>query len=302
MIGRLLVVGLLLIVAGAGSARSDDRSQFVDLWEGNAPGESTRSYGTPLPQRPDENPPATRITAITAPRIERFDPDPETKNGASVVILPGGGYRYCVVDKEGSEIAKWFNKLGVTAFVLRYRTIRESDKDRKEAWRRPVQDTQRAVRWVRSNSEKFGLDPNRIGVIGFSAGGNAAAITVGSQASHYPESDEIDQASCVPDFAMLIYPWNLTQNETLELIPEIEIDSQTAPTVLIHAHDDHSTSLGSIAFYAQLKRNDVPAELHIYETGGHGYGMRPVAGSVVATWPDRVEDWLRNRGLLTQSP
>jgi acetyl esterase/lipase len=292
---RLLVFGVSCALAcDAAPAREPDR--LVDLWPGPAPGETTRHTGDTLPARPDENPPATRITNITQPQLEIYDPETPQHTGAAVLILPGGGYNYIVRDKEGSEAAEWLNRLGITGCVLRYRTKDGSDRP---PWQRPLQDGQRAVSLLRSHAVDWKLDSHKIGILGFSAGGQAAAL-VATRFDHraYDDADDIDAASCRPDFSLLVYPWQLVDADTGKLRDEMTVTPQTPPTFLVHAHNDSSTSLSSVLFYAALKQHNVAGELHIYETGGHGYGLRPVEGSQVATWPGRAEAWLRGRGLL----
>jgi len=287
---------------------------LVTLWEGMAPGESTNNPGNELPRRPNENPPATRVTGITQPAIEvYYATDLDLKNDQSkrpvLLIFPGGAYNYVVRDKEGSEIAAWANKLGITACVLRYRTKREGDT---EHWRRPLQDAQRAIRYIRTHATEWKVDPDRIGVIGFSAGGQLAALTATRfDTNEYEPSTTIDSViggekpesmvSCRPDYAMLLYPWQLVGNE-VALKEEFSVTKNTPPTFLVHTHDDSQTSLSSIAFYIALKKLKIPAELHIYETGGHGYGLRPVDQSNITTWPDRGEDWLRRRQIIAAKP
>jgi len=275
------------------SAREPDR--VIDLWSGPAPGETTRHSGDTLPRRPDENPPSTRITHITQPQIEMYEPA-SPHGGVGVLILPGGAYNYVVRDKEGSEAAEWLNRLGVAGCVLRYRTKDGTDTP---LWQRPLQDGQRAVSLLRSQAKEWKLDPERIGVLGFSAGGQAAALVATRfEQRAYDVRDEIDAASCRPDFALLIYPWQLVDADTGQLREIVTVTPRTPPTFLVHAHNDSATSLSSVLFYAALRQHGVPGELHISETGGHGYGLRPVENSRVDTWPSRAEEWLRGRGLI----
>ena len=263
----------------------------IPVWPKLAPGESMGSVGEPLPQRPDEDPPATRIGRITRPTLDVFEPTADRRTGMAVLILPGGGYNYIVVDKEGSEAAEWLNKLGVTAYVLRYRT-KQSTTD--PGWQRALQDAQRSVSLIRANADEWKLDADRIGILGFSAGGQVAALAATRfESRSYEAIDDADKTSCRPDFALLIYPWNLWDAKTDALIEPLTITAQTPPSFLVHAHDDASSSLGSALLYAALKRQKVPAELHVYQTGGHGYGMRAVRGSVVHTWPQRAEEWMK---------
>lgn len=291
----LLIVCMWPAVTGMkATAREPDR--VIDLWSGPAPGETTRHSGDTLPRRKNEDPPATRITNITRPQLEIFDPDPALAGRAAVVILPGGGYNYVVRDKEGSEAAEWLNRLGVTGCVLRYRTKDGSDRP---LWQRPVQDGQRAVSLLRARAEDWQLDSDAIGLLGFSAGGQAASIVATRfDKRTYRCGDEIDSASCRPDFVLLIYPWQLVDADTGRLKGEVAVTPHTPPTFLVHAHDDSATSLSSVLFYTALKQHGVPGELHIYETGGHGYGLRAVEGSRIHSWPSRAEEWLQGREIV----
>ncbi|QDT34736.1 alpha/beta hydrolase [Thalassoglobus polymorphus] len=294
---RTLALVLLLFSVGRQSVSADDVSETYFLWPDAAAGASTSEIGRILPARENEDPPAIRITDIEYPFIKRFDPDSSQKNGTSVLILPGGGYSYDVVGKEGAEVAEWFNSMGVTAFVLYYRS---PTRKLKQDWLMPVQDAQRAVRWIRSHAKEWGLDPQRVGSIGFSAGGNAVAIasTKMDVESRFEKRDEIDKASARPDFIMLIYPWKLLNADESGLRAEVVVDKQTSPTFLIHAHNDGVTSLSSVEYYKAMKQLGLPAELHIFESGGHGYGLRKVEGANVHTWPEKAEAWMRGRGLL----
>lgn len=269
---------------------ADDAPRLIDVWNGLPPGESTLSIGETLPRRPTEDPPATRIAKITQPQLEVFEPPADKRTGMAIVILPGGGYSYVVTDKEGSEAARWLSGLGVTAFVLRYRT---KDDSTQPLWKRPVEDTQRALSLVRGKAADWKLAPERIGLLGFSAGGQVAAIALarGNERT-YRATDEIDRVSFRPDFALLIYPYELWDVKASALIEAARPAAGYPPTFLVHTHDDKSSSLGTVAVYTALKQLNVPAELHIYRNGGHGYGMRPVAGSNIHSWPHRAEEWL----------
>jgi acetyl esterase/lipase len=151
---------------------------------------------------------------------------------------------------------------------------------------------------IRSKAAQWKADPERVGIVGFSAGGQVAArlLTDHGQKS-YAAIDATDDTSHRPDFALLIYPWNIHDNATGNLLADIDVTSETPATFLVHTHDDASTSLGSVLFYAGLKRHGVGAELHVYQTGGHGYGTRPRPNSEIGTWPDRAAEWLRQRKL-----
>lgn len=278
----------------------------IDIWPGLAPGETTRETGTKLPRRATENPPATRVKDITRPQLNVFQPPAGNRNGTAVLIFPGGGYSYVVTDKEGSEAAEWLNAMGITAFVVHFRTKASKTPPTQTNAKlppyseRPLQDGQRALSLVRKRAAEWGVQPDRIGVIGFSAGGQAAAlVTTRFNERSYKAQDAIDQISCRPDFSLLIYPWRLLDEKTGSLREVVSVSKETPPTFMAHAHDDSATPLSSIQFYTALKKNGVAGELHIYETGGHGYGMRPVANSNVATFTKRAEDWFRQRSLIS---
>lgn len=294
--GVILFFGLTVSPAvSTAIAESDSKTFQKFVWPGLAPGESSLDTGTTQPFRPSEKPPVTRVEKIRRPGLDIFLPG--KPNGTALLILPGGGFGKVVPDKEGSEAAPWLNELGIAAFVLSYRTNEVTAKN-EPAFRRPLQDAQRALRLMRANAEKWNLKKDRIGVLGFSAGGQVAAVlhTAEGKAA-YASLDSIDEHSCQPDFSLLIYPWRVYDSKTNALLPQIRFTKKTPPAFIVHTHDDASTSLGSVLIYAELKRHGVPAELHIYQNGGHGYGMRAVPGSDIGTWPARATDWLKRRGL-----
>lgn len=292
---RLSFVARLAAALALGIAPALSAADNVFLWPALAPGETSGAPGEAQPPRPGEDPPVTRVVNIRRPSLDVFLP--AEPNGTGILIIPGGGFGKVVTDKEGSEAAAWLNRLGIAAFVLRHRTS-EGTPAGEPLWLRPVQDAQRALRLMRSRAAEWRLEPGRIGVLGFSAGGQAAAVLVTSEPSgRYPAADAVDGESCGADFALLIYPWKTLDASGEALRPEIALGPKTPPAFLVHTHDDASSSLGSALIYAGLKRHGVEAELHIYRNGGHGYGMRPVEGSAIGTWPDRAADWLRARGL-----
>ncbi len=286
-------------------AHGREPDQVIDLWPGLAPGETTAETGTALAKRPAENPPATRIKNITKPQIHVFLPRQNKRTGTAVLIFPGGGYNYVVIDKEGSEAASWLNSLGVTAFVIHYRTkaveVAAQHNPILPAFsERPLQDGQRAISLIRDRASQWKLQKNKIGVLGFSAGGQLAALLATRfDARAYPVNDRIDHVSCRPDFALLLYPWQLLEKKTGQLQAALTISQKTAPAFLVHAHNDPHSSLNSAQFYAELKRKNIDAELHIYRNGGHGNGLRNTANSSFPTWPDRAADWMRQRWLLS---
>ncbi len=295
---------------------SKTRSGRLDLARIGAWRNRSVSRGSDSP-KPEEVPPATRIRGITEPHIRWYFPAGTGEARPAVLIFPGGAYNYVVVDKEGSEVAEWFNQQGIAAGVVLYRTKRVTAGGSGEQAKvtakepaptdpalppdssRPWQDAQRSVRWTRAHAETLRIDPTKIGVVGFSAGGLTAALAATRfQIPAVPPTDETDSVSARPDFCMLFYPWRLASDTTGELSAALPIGAATPPTFLVHTHDDRTTSLSSVAFYRALVSQKIPAELHIFQTGGHGYGIRPVENSEVDTWPALAEIWLRGRKLI----
>ena len=273
-------------------------AETIPVWPDLAPGETTKKTGDALPARPTDIPPITRVENITSPTLDVFPAPADKANGVGVLILPGGGFGRVVPDMEGAEAAKWLNGLGISAFVLNYRTTTGADEPITEKpWLRPVQDSQRALRHLRKHAEKFGLDPEKIGLLGFSAGGQVAAIHATQLGTHYEAIDAVDTVSQRPDFLLLVYPWRVADDATETLMPEIVPSEETPPGFIVHTDDDKSSSLGSALIYLGMKRHGVSGELHVYQNGGHGYGTRDRPDSVIGTWTDRGTDWLRLKGL-----
>jgi acetyl esterase/lipase len=276
--------------------KAQQANTTIHVWPDLAPGETSQDTGTPLPAKPGETKPITRVSGVRCPTIDVY---PAKKpNGVAVLILPGGGFTYVVPDLEGSEAAPWLNELGITVFVLRYRT-KEAAVAGEPLWQRPLQDTQRAMRLIRSEAKRWQLKSDRIGLLAFSAGGQVGAIahSKGDQ-SAYAAIDPIDKLSCNPDFSMLVYPWQVLDAKTNELLEPIQITEQASPVFIVHTHDDASSSVGAAKLYIALKQNKVPAELHVYQNGGHGYGLRDRTDSVISTWPNRATEWLKIRQLI----
>lgn len=264
----------------------------IAVWPSLAPGETTDLTGTPLPQRPGETPPITRVENIASPTFTVHVP--QTPNGSGVVILPGGGFGKVVPDLEGTEAAQWLGKQGITSFVVSYRTTTGS---KIPGWKKPLQDAQRMIARIRHDAAKYELDRQRIGLLGFSAGGQVAArlLCDGGKLA-YARIDPIDDTSHRPDFAILIYPWRLYDDKRDSLAEGILVRADCPPTFIVHTHDDASSSLGAVLFYAGLKKHSIASELHIYGNGGHGYGLRPRANSQISSWPDHAGHWLSRRG------
>lgn len=287
---------LLLALVGA-----DPAPQTFPLWTGKAP----HAVGDSATDKPE----------LTAYR-------PEKPNGTAVVICPGGGYGGLAMDHEGKQVGEFFAKLGVTAFVLKYRT---ANKDRPgPLGEAPLSDVQRAIRLVRAKGKDFGIDPKKIGVVGFSAGGHLASTA----ATHFDKGglkndDDVEKESCRPDFAILAYPVItleagvthggtrknlLGDNPDAKLVElysnEKQVTKETPPVFLFHTSADAVVvPENAVRFYLACKKAGVPVEMHIYEKGKHGVGLgrdpKWTGGEKsVETWPDRLTDWMKTRDLL----
>lgn len=260
--------------------------EVIPLWPGDVPGETESKAPAVISDNHGGN--TLRICKVTDPALVVYQPDSGRANGAAVIICPGGGYNNLCADKEGSEIGRWLNTLGYTAFVLQYRV------PKKQAG--ALQDALRAIRMVRGLRSQWGLDANRIGLMGFSAGGSlsARAGTRYGEAVYNPV-DELDAISARPDFAILIYPAYLDQGPENTLTPELTVDQQTPPMFLfVAANDKHANS--SLVMASALRKKNVPVELHMLPEGGHGFGIRK--GNVAAcVWPALCEEWMRRTVL-----
>jgi acetyl esterase/lipase len=271
----------------------------LDVWpEGKPPGvKEVRGTEKVEPDKPGARK-VLRITNIDRPTMHIYRPAKDKDTGTAVVVCPGGGYSILAWDLEGTEVAQWLNRLGVTAIVLKYRVPRPKGLAKGEQPLGPFQDVQRTLRYVRSKAKDWNLDPNRIGVLGFSAGGHLAASAALRHAiNSYEPIDEIDQHSARPDFAVLVYPAYLVTEKRDALRPEFKPDRSVPKCFLVHASDDPVPAENSALLYLALKDADVKAELHLFEVGGHGYGLRP-SKDPVSQWPDRCEAWMRRNGWL----
>lgn len=283
----------MLAVAMLSQSVAAEPTVTLSLWSGKPPGE-TIDIGPESEVIRNETPKTTRITNIGNPTLTLFRPDPAKANGTAVIVCPGGGYGYVVVDKEGTEVCEWLNSLGITGVLLKYRVPIRKDRPRHEA---PLQDAQRAISLLRHRAAEFGLKPDRIGIMGFSAGGHVAACaSTNFIKASYPKVDVADELSSRPDFSLLIYPAYLTlKDQNDKLAPEVPVSDKTPPTFLMMTQDDGVRVESALFYYLALKQSKVPAELHLYPTGGHGYGLR-LKDHTAASWPQRAEDWLRSGG------
>jgi acetyl esterase/lipase len=275
--------------------------RVLRLWEGKAPGEFPVPGAESIAQpKPTDSLPILRITNVADPRLEFYEPDAAKKNGNAVVIVPGGGFGILASGHEGSDLAIWFRERGFVAAVLQHRC---PTNKLPKPWEFPAQDTQRALSLVRAKAPELGVKPDRVGLFGFSAGGQVALIAATNADKRlYAAGDKIDEANFRPDFLMLCYPWKiLAENSVTELKPEIKIDAKTPPTFIAQANDDKaSLAEGSTVAFLALRKANVPAELHIYSTGGHGFGLLPSPTQAPGDWPGRLELWLKARGLIAK--
>jgi acetyl esterase/lipase/ubiquinone/menaquinone biosynthesis C-methylase UbiE len=287
----------LRFVKPAAPAPAAENPLVLDLWPGLAPGEKGDIGEEKLLPPQKEAKPVARLSNVSKPTIAVYRPPKEKDTGAAVVICPGGGYHILAMDLEGTEVAEWLNSFGVTGIVLKYRVPARKDRPRHEA---PLQDAQRALGIVRARSKEWGIDPKRIGVLGFSAGGHLAAATSTNYDKRiYDAVDDADKLPSRPDFAVLVYPAYLMAGTGLA--PEIRVNEQSPPVFFVHASNDGINAENSIGMYQALKRAKVPAEMHVYATGGHGFGLRP-SENPCCTWPQRCAEWMKGQGLLKKSP
>ena len=254
-----------------------------------------------------------RISNVTVPTITAYLPSKEKTNGAAVMICPGGGYGILAASHEGSDVARWFNEMGVAAFVLKYRLPDPQIMNNQQEV--PLMDAMQGMTLIRQNAARYGIDSEKIGVMGFSAGGHLAATL----ATHYHRGPQANEKA-KPNFTILLYPvitfgekahtgsrdkllgkLNTSPDMVAYYSNELQVTSQTPPTFLVHSEDDKAVPVeNSINYYLACLKNGVPAEMHLYPTGGHGYGMRTAKFGSLNTWPEACKAWLMT--LVTAKP
>jgi acetyl esterase/lipase len=294
---RLLTLALFAATASAAFAQV----ATLPLWPNGAP----ETVTMPGPEQDIVKPtdrlvdgrPFIHLANISKPTLAVYKPAKAKDTGAAVLVLPGGGYRMLAYDLEGTDVCAWLNSIGVTCVLVKYRvpinnaagTGQEHFPDRTE----DLEDAQQAIRITRTHAAEWKLDPHRIGVLGFSAGGHLAAVISNHSDFRYKGESDADAAiNTLPDFAILIYPAYLANPTQLKLEPEVVPTAATPPTFLVQAEDDPVHEENVLFYFEGLKLAKVPAELHIFGQGGHGYGLRP--GPLPVThWPELAAMWLR---------
>ena len=292
-----LSLALLLTLLSAHRADRGPDTEF-EIWPGELPAGSVRFDAERVEKLRAETT-AERIAFVERPTLTAFPAPAETATGCAVIVCPGGGYNILAWPKEGVEVARWFQSIGVSAFVLKYRVPRRNaDTFHQE----PLQDVQRAIRVVRRDAKRWDLDPGRIGVLGFSAGGHLCVMSgVKFDTESYEPVDDADALSCRPDFLCPIYCAYLGENyddrKQARLGKLVTVTERTPPTFMVVTWDDAMRGAQSALLLTRLREHGVPAELHVYARGGHGYGMRS-SKLPVSRWPELLHGWLEDRGLL----
>jgi acetyl esterase/lipase len=299
----IISVLVCLFISGTTAAEPT----VLEIWPGKAPDEignfgAERTRMSPsLEHKQVEVMESTRmLTDVTKPSITIYHPSKDKATDTAVLICPGGGYWNLYWQLEGEEVAEWLNSIGVTGIILKYRVPRRPGEPEKEPAKRPLQDSQRAVSFVRSKAAEWGINPDHIGIVGFSAGGHLAVATATNfEKRSYDPIDDIDKISCRPNFAIPVYSGYLKAKDKEELAPGIQAPTNSPPMFLVHGGEDIiSPPEGSVLMYLALKKAGVPAELHIYANATHDFGVRKVQNPC-STWTDSCEKWLRDQGFLS---
>jgi acetyl esterase/lipase len=302
----ILTFSVVMSMCAALQVVGAEKPLVVEIWPGTAPdetgniGEEMIRMSPKLNRKQVEVTESTRlVTNVTRPTLTIYRPAKDKDTGTAMLICPGGGYWDLYWQLEGEEVAQWLNSIGVTGIILKYRVPRRPDEPKGEPARRPLQDAQRAVSLARSNADKWGINPKKIGMVGFSAGGHLAIATATSfEKRTYEPVDDVDNISCRPDFAIGIYSGYLKAMDKDEIAVGLHIPLGTPPIFLAHGGDDIiSPPEHSVLMYLALRKADIPAELHIYATAAHDFGVRP-SEHPCSTWTQACAAWLRYQGLL----
>ena len=269
------------------AANKPESSDAIKLWPNGASGSESRKQE---PEKVDEGPGKCNVSNVHDPSITPFLPAPDKATGTAIIIAPGGGHRVLCLGHEGDSLAEWFAEHGIAAFVLRYRLAREEGST-YTVDDYAMADTRRALRLVRARADEWKIRPDRIGILGFSAGGELAALSAMQSDNGKPDAvDAIERVSCRPDFQVLIYPGSSNRFTVSAGMPPAFI--------ALGAKDRDDIALGMADLYLKYKAAGVPAELHIYSNAGHGFGFRPESTTAAGLWPQRLTDWLADSGLL----
>jgi acetyl esterase/lipase len=280
---------MTLCLAVALLPQTDDAKPLIlDVWPGKPPGDPERIE--------DKVEGGRRVTSVGKPTIAVYRPPKEKETGAAIVVCPGGGYRMLAFEHEGTDVAAWLTSIGVTAVLLKYRVPQRSGDTEN---RLPLQDAQRALSLTRSRAAEWGVDPARTGILGFSAGGHLAAnASTNFDRRAYDPVDDADKAGCRPDFAVLVYPGGiLDRQDPRKLREQIRVSKEMPPCLFVVSSDDKGAAAGTLLMAQAVREAGVSTELHLYSTGGHGYGMRK-GDRPHNAWPQRCEEWMRQSGFL----
>ncbi|MCA1963227.1 MAG: alpha/beta hydrolase fold domain-containing protein [Prosthecobacter sp.] len=301
----------ICIIFLAFNAWAEAQTAFLNLWPSTPPGPATKTDGLERDlTKPEDKLIAGRkiikLGHVSTPQMHVYLPPKAKANGGAVLVCPGGGFSILAWDLEGTEVAEWLNSLGFAAIVVKYRVpTREHGNVLNEQGNAPmkavgpVMDVQRAMSLTRAHAAEWGLDPKRIGIMGFSAGGETAGLTaILREQRLYEKVDASDEHSCAPNFVLPIYPGGFYDKQSGGLKPYLKITKDTPPMFFVMAQDDHVNSLNCTVLYTELTKNKVPAELHLFTRGRHGYGLRPTF-TPVTHWPNRAAKWLKDMGFAT---
>ncbi|TDU69268.1 acetyl esterase/lipase [Prosthecobacter fusiformis] len=280
-----LVSSLLLSIAALAPAAEP---VVIKLWPKGAPEAEGFKIEPEAEIKREKDDGVKRLGNVSDPTITIYPA--ENPNGTAVLVCPGGGYGILAIEHEGTQVCDYLKTIGVTPVLLKYRVPR---RDPTDPSRVPLQDTQRAMGILRHRAAEFGIQPDRIGILGFSAGGHLSIMTaLHANERTYEQDPALDVEDATPNFAVPVYPAYLVEKENaFQLVPEIKISAKAPPMCLIHAHDDPHSAGGSALIYLEYKKNNIPCEVHIYSTGGHGFGMKK-NGLPVNDWLLRVAEWM----------
>lgn len=307
----LLQLTLIVVLFLTTKGLSDEKPLVLAIWPGKPADDDADKIGEEkfielmVKGKPYQvaGKPTRWLTNVTKPTLTVYRPAKDKDTGAAMLICPGGGYHNLGWDVEGEEVAVWLNSLGVTGIILKYRCPRRPGDVKGVPPLGPLKDAQRAVSLVRSKAKEWGIDPKKIGMVGFSAGGHLVGATATNfDKRSYKPIDEIDRISCRPDFGIMAYSGYFFLKEKNEISPTVSTPKDAPPLFFVHASDDTISDVEhSVQYYLALKRTGLDSELHVYQNGGHGFAVRNV-GLPCTTWTRNCENWLRKQGILSTAP